>query len=153
VTTCRVRRLAGGTYTPGTDWSAQFEGEDATYVFTMDGQINLPALTVGQCADIAFVCQNDCSLSGWLEVPSGGTVQVSLNGARDEVAASAFYTLSCQRGLNVLRLTTDTGGFFLGIQLFTSQKTSQWVSLLPSGQDPFASATGGVTPDTGVVTA
>lgn len=142
-----IKLLAGGTFTHGIslDWRAQFGAATLCAATpTAAGEILYPGAGThyGVYAAYAFNAFNPYDLD--IAIPEASAtypVQVYMNGQLlAELTSPGPVTCSAIQGTNVLELVREvapliaipSGPFFDPLR-----KTGKWISLYPSGQDPF----------------
>lgn len=150
MTYARLRTLTGGTYTTGIglDWSAQFEGVSPSPIVSRNGEIDVPSLTRGVCADYAVRKYNPTDVLVWIEATVGSPVQYNVNGVLTEISASAEVTISLLADFNTVRFVRDLGplNVVLTSGVMFEEDGTDFVSLYAAGDDPLSLSTGSSLP-------
>lgn len=142
-----IKLLTGGTFSTGVgqDWRLQFGSAPiAASLPTVAGEVLYPgAGTVfGVYAAYAFDSANPFDRAVCLpEATAGAPIQVYVNGVLVSEASSAgSLVCSVVRGTNLFEYVRAQAPLVIvpeGPMIDPSGRTGRWVSLYPSGSDPF----------------
>lgn len=101
MTLWEIVQITGGTFTAGTDWSAQFDDETAsgylrTWQASAAGELRLPYSSAARRARLALSCEQPFELHAWIENNGGGAtgVQVHVDGVRQEFTSGSAVSAS-----------------------------------------------------------
>lgn len=132
-----VRYILGGTFIAGTgtDWAAQFEGQDYMPYFSFGGEIEMGATAEGYTMLIGFKAPHTCLCDLYIAY-SGFQCQLNVNGSITAPASDTVSTITLEPGVNIVQLTLPSGSCTVRGSLPAKNPRVAFYAPFQPGQDP-----------------